>query len=148
MRDKVTVERIIPGRLDLTPEQSRDMDTRTVTALRAGDLVEAVISGSQPRTIRVRLDRKPWPGGPGRLVLSNGKSVDMVLSDSIRIIDPAVAVEARKRNIDQMLLDDGIALSLTDGCGPCGLEADQMCADCKLCNCYTHNRCTRPAQGN
>ncbi|QNT94890.1 hypothetical protein HEP81_04617 [Streptomyces griseofuscus] len=41
-------------------------------------------------------------------------------------------------------LDDA-ELDATGGCGPCGLEAGQMCAGCGKCNCHTHETCVRPA---
>ncbi|GAA2948553.1 hypothetical protein ACFPN0_15045 [Kitasatospora cinereorecta] len=36
-------------------------------------------------------------------------------------------------------------LDETGGCGACGLEAEQMCADCGRCNCGRHDSCKRPA---
>jgi len=57
------------------------------TELRAGDLVEATISSTHPRTIRLRIDRTPWPGGPGNTVLSDGRAVYAVRTDSIRVVD-------------------------------------------------------------
>ncbi|MFZ3595085.1 hypothetical protein [Streptomyces sp. BH104] len=43
-----------------------------------------------------------------------------------------------------LALDDA-ELDATGGCGPCGLEAGQMCVDCKQCNCDRHDQCKRPA---
>ncbi|MYR63890.1 hypothetical protein GTY54_49385 [Streptomyces sp. SID625] len=40
-------------------------------------------------------------------------------------------------------LDDA-DLEAEGGCGPCGLEVDQMCAACGKCNCHTHETCARP----
>lgn len=42
-------------------------------------------------------------------------------------------------------LDDA-ELDEEGGCGPCGLEAGQMCAACGKCNCDTHETCVRPAE--
>ncbi|MGW3466331.1 hypothetical protein ACWDE9_45390 [Streptomyces olivaceoviridis] len=42
------------------------------------------------------------------------------------------------------MLDDA-ELEARGGCGPCGLEAGQMCAGCGKCNCHTHETCVRPA---
>lgn len=42
-----------------------------------------------------------------------------------------------------LALDDE-DLDETGGCGPCGLEAGQMCAGCGHCNCSRHDSCKRP----
>ncbi|RWZ74884.1 hypothetical protein EQK42_16655 [Streptomyces albidoflavus] len=39
---------------------------------------------------------------------------------------------------------DNEDLDETGGCGACGLEAEQMCADCGCCNCSRHASCKRP----
>ena len=41
----------------------------------------------QPRTIRVRLDREPWPVNNRATTLSDGKGVVAVLTDSIRVVE-------------------------------------------------------------
>ncbi|MCX3059587.1 hypothetical protein [Streptomyces beihaiensis] len=45
--------------------------------------------------------------------------------------------------IDRLLFLDDFELCLTGGCFACGLEADQMCVACGLCNCDRHDTCTR-----
>lgn len=51
----------------------------------------------------------------------------------------------RAHLLAQIAFRDDLELSLTGGCPACGLEADDMCAGCGLCNCDTHETCTRPA---
>jgi hypothetical protein len=51
----------------------------------------------------------------------------------------------REAAIDRSIFLDDLELELTGGCGRCGLEADQMCVACGLCNCDKHDQCTRPA---
>lgn len=69
--------------------------TDTAPHIRPGDLVEGVASGSTHGTkLQVRVDREPWSGGidsNGRAstVLSDGRSVDMVYTDTIRIVEHA-----------------------------------------------------------
>ncbi|MFD3609017.1 hypothetical protein ACFWXA_13250 [Streptomyces atroolivaceus] len=46
--------------------------------------------------------------------------------------------------VDLSLALDDADLDETGGCGPCGLEAGQMCADCGRCNCSRHDSCKRP----
>ncbi|CAM5480078.1 MULTISPECIES: hypothetical protein [Streptomyces] len=63
--------------------------------IQVGDLVEGVASGStHGSVIRVRVDREPWPGGVSsdgrdRTVLSDGRGVHMVDTDTIQIIERA-----------------------------------------------------------
>lgn len=59
----------------------------TAANIQAGDLVEATIASTKPRTIRVRVDRAPWPCNERSTVLSDGRGVDAVLTDSIRVIE-------------------------------------------------------------
>ncbi|WP_228980198.1 hypothetical protein [Streptomyces sp. DH12] len=46
-----------------------------------------------------------------------------------------------------LALDDE-DLDETGGCGACGLEVGQMCADCGRCNCSRHDSCKRPTAAN
>ncbi|MET8746837.1 hypothetical protein [Streptomyces sp. NPDC004728] len=63
--------------------------------IQPGDLVEGVASGSTfGSKVRVRVDREPWSGGVNsegraRTVLSDGRGVHMVDTDTIRIIEHA-----------------------------------------------------------
>lgn len=50
----------------------------------------------------------------------------------------------RAAMIDLVGALDAAALDAAGGCGACGLEADQMCAGCKRCNCERHDACERP----
>lgn len=62
--------------------------------------------------------------------------------------DPAAGSRPRfDRNalVDLTTALDDAELEAAGGCGGCGLEADQMCADCGRCNCNRHDSCTRPA---
>jgi hypothetical protein len=59
--------------------------------VRAGDLVEATIASSQPRTIRVRVDRQPWPVNERATTLSDGRTVIAVLTESIRVVEETAA---------------------------------------------------------
>ncbi|PWI05500.1 hypothetical protein DIZ27_38880 [Streptomyces sp. NWU339] len=65
------------------------------TDLRPGDLVEGVAAGSTHGTVlRRRLDREPWSGGTTsdgreRTVVSDGRGVDMLYTDTIKIIERA-----------------------------------------------------------
>ncbi|MFJ7489724.1 hypothetical protein ACIQZB_00435 [Streptomyces sp. NPDC097727] len=69
--------------------------TDTVPLIQPGDLVEGAASGSTfGSKVRVRVDREPWSGGvtsEGRAntVLSDGRGVHMVYTDTIRIIERA-----------------------------------------------------------
>lgn len=67
--------------------------TDTAPLVQPGDLVEGIASGSTFESkVRVRADREPWSGGvnsQGRAstVLSDGRGVHMVYTDTIRIIE-------------------------------------------------------------
>ncbi|MFI9235797.1 hypothetical protein [Streptomyces sp. NPDC053079] len=60
-----------------------------VAVVRPGDLVEATIAGTLPRQTRIRVDREPRQIGKNRTVLSDGRGVDAVYTDSIRVIERA-----------------------------------------------------------
>lgn len=70
-------------------------DSGTAPDLQPGDLVEGAIAGSAAGTVlRRRLDREPWSGGIGsdgreRTVVSDGRGVDSLYTDTIRIIERA-----------------------------------------------------------
>ncbi|MFF5668848.1 hypothetical protein ACFY8S_01710 [Streptomyces hygroscopicus] len=63
--------------------------------LQPGDLIEGVAAGSTHGSVlRRRLDRKPWSHGIGSdgresTVVSDGKGVDSLYTDTIRIIERA-----------------------------------------------------------
>ncbi|MFE2424986.1 hypothetical protein [Streptomyces hokutonensis] len=71
------------------------MPTTDELDLQPGDLVEGVAAGSTHGSVlRCRLDRKPWSHGTGsdgreRTVVSDGKGVDSLYTDTIRIIERA-----------------------------------------------------------
>ncbi|MER6559764.1 hypothetical protein ABT300_18920 [Streptomyces sp. NPDC001027] len=70
------------------------MPTTDELNLQPGDLVEGVASGSTHGSVlRRRLDRKPWShiGSDGRehTTVSDGKGVDSLYTDTIRIIERA-----------------------------------------------------------
>jgi hypothetical protein len=57
-----------------------------------GDRLEAVIRGwneddgeETSRWTRVQVDRKPWAGNPGQVVVTDGSSVDSVVESSLRV---------------------------------------------------------------
>lgn len=53
----------------------------------AGALVEGVVAGStHPRRMQVRVDRQPW-GDDRSTILSDGRGVDAVYTDSLRVIE-------------------------------------------------------------
>ncbi|MET8609758.1 hypothetical protein [Streptomyces misionensis] len=89
-------------------------------------------------TVTVR-DAEPCAGHQGE---------DSVLLGGPEFCDGSC--EPRPRFDKEALIDlsgalDDAELDATGGCGPCGLEADQMCAACGKCNCHTHETCVRPA---
>ncbi|WP_019548592.1 hypothetical protein [Streptomyces sulphureus] len=47
--------------------------------------------------------------------------------------------------VDLSVALDDAELDATGGCGGCGLEAGQMCAACRKCNCERHDVCVRPS---
>ncbi|PWI16016.1 hypothetical protein DI272_18970 [Streptomyces sp. Act143] len=51
----------------------------------------------------------------------------------------------KQKAFELMNAIDDAELDASGGCGPCGLEAGQMCAGCGKCNCHTHETCVRPA---
>lgn len=63
--------------------------------LRPGDLVEGVAAGSTHGSVlRRRIDRKPWSGGTGsngraRTIISDGKGVHSLYTDTIKVIERA-----------------------------------------------------------
>lgn len=58
-----------------------------MSELKSGDVVEATLSGGTPRTVRLRLDRAPWPIGPDATTVSDGQSVTAVVTSSIRVVE-------------------------------------------------------------
>ncbi|MGW6391165.1 hypothetical protein ACWFR1_11810 [Streptomyces sp. NPDC055103] len=54
----------------------------------------------------------------------------------------------REALVDLTIALDDADLDETGGCGACGLEAEQMCADCGRCNCSRHDSCKRPTAAN
>uniref|UniRef100_UPI003F497F68 hypothetical protein n=1 Tax=Nonomuraea sp. CA-251285 TaxID=3240002 RepID=UPI003F497F68 len=54
--------------------------------VRAGDLVEAAVASTAPRTlIRVRVDREPW-GDERTTIVSDGRGVLAVFTDTVRVV--------------------------------------------------------------
>jgi hypothetical protein len=56
--------------------------------LKPGMLIEAEIRivGKPNRTMRIRIDRTPWPSGERSTILSDGRNIESVLTDTIRVI--------------------------------------------------------------
>ncbi|WP_086859818.1 hypothetical protein [Streptomyces milbemycinicus] len=71
------------------------MATTDELNIQPGDLVEGAVAGSTAGTVlRRRVDRKPWSHGIGsdgreRTVVSDGRGVDSLYTDTIRIIERA-----------------------------------------------------------
>jgi hypothetical protein len=64
--------------------------------IKPGDVVEAILAGGgEPKTIRLRVDRTPWPGGPDCTVLSDGTAVTAVVTASVRVVEDDGATTAR-----------------------------------------------------
>lgn len=59
-----------------------------LSTLKPGMLIEAEVAivGKPNRTIRVRIDRTPWAMDGRSTILSDGRSVDSVLTDTIRVV--------------------------------------------------------------
>lgn len=83
--------------------------------LAVGQLVEATIAGTPARTVRRRLDRKPYDQHPNRTVISgpdstNTSSPVVVLTDTIRVIDApdpdGTNVQTERRNLNFGPIDD------------------------------------------
>ncbi|MFE3205622.1 hypothetical protein [Embleya sp. NPDC059237] len=54
---------------------------------KVGDLVEATVAGTPPRTVRLRPDRDPWPSSQaGTIVVCDATSATVVHADSVRRI--------------------------------------------------------------
>ncbi|MFG2408706.1 hypothetical protein ACGFR8_31065 [Streptomyces brevispora] len=59
--------------------------SRGLPEIKAGDVVEAMLAGGgEPKTIRLKVDRAPWAGGPDSTVLSDGRAVTAVPGDAGR----------------------------------------------------------------
>ncbi|MBZ6253665.1 hypothetical protein KVH27_35540 [Streptomyces olivaceus] len=69
---------------------------RGLPEIKAGDVVEAMLAGGgEPRTIRLKVDRTPWAGGPDATVLSDGKAVTAVVTASVRVVEDDGTTTAR-----------------------------------------------------
>ncbi|MCX5326323.1 hypothetical protein [Streptomyces sp. NBC_00120] len=121
-------------------------DRQTVIAVRAAwrraDVEGKGVLNANAATITVE------PGDPCAFECEGHPDEDSVLLGGPEFCDGTC--RPRRRFDGKALVELGIALDDADlaargGCGPCGLEAGQMCADCKRCNCDRHDRCTRPA---
>jgi hypothetical protein len=91
--------------MDIARQQEAEAVAR-LPKIKPGDLIEAEVVSSVPRTIQFRVDREPWQNtGHFGTVLCNAESAVVVKTDSIRIVDetptaPAPISEAFQRNID------------------------------------------------
>ncbi|WP_432001587.1 hypothetical protein [Streptomyces sioyaensis] len=88
------------------------------------------------------------PADPSAFACEGHTGEDSVLLGGPEFCDGTC--RPRRRFDNKALVDLAIALDDADldesgGCGACGLEAGQMCADCKRCNCDRHDQCKRPA---
>ncbi|MFJ1552791.1 hypothetical protein [Streptomyces mirabilis] len=69
---------------------------RGLPEIQPGDVVEAMLAGGgEPRTIRLKVDRTPWPGGPDSTVLSDGTAVTAVVTASVRVVEDDGTTTAR-----------------------------------------------------
>ncbi|MEE1764460.1 hypothetical protein [Streptomyces sp. SP18BB07] len=69
---------------------------RGLPEIQPGDVVEAMLAGGgEPKTIRLKVDRTPWPGGPDSTVLSDGKAVTAVVTASVRVVEDDGTTTAR-----------------------------------------------------
>ncbi|GAB2966053.1 hypothetical protein GCM10023080_029840 [Streptomyces pseudoechinosporeus] len=69
---------------------------RDLPEIKDGDVVEAMLAGGgEPRTIRLKVDRTPWPGGPDSTVLSDGTRVTAVVTSSVRVVEDDGTTAAR-----------------------------------------------------
>ncbi|RCG27189.1 hypothetical protein DQ384_26070 [Sphaerisporangium album] len=62
-----------------------------ITDIHPGDLVEATTASTHPRTTRVLVDRTPWSGNERSTVLSDGRGVIAVLTDTLRVASTSTA---------------------------------------------------------
>lgn len=61
---------------------------RGLPEINPGDVVEAMLAGGgEPRTVRLKVDRAPWPGGAESTVLSDGASVTAIVTSSVRVVE-------------------------------------------------------------
>jgi hypothetical protein len=77
------------GVIEPAPQATEDH----VAAIKPGDLVEAVTFCANPRTIRVRVTRKPERSSTSGTVLVGGEYSHFVTTESIRVIDEPPAVD-------------------------------------------------------
>ncbi|MFD0393379.1 hypothetical protein ACFQ3Z_16230 [Streptomyces nogalater] len=82
--------------------------TQFPVQVKAGDLIEAKTAtrNSEPSTIRRRVNREPWLIGRNSAAISDGKGLDSVFTDTIRVIDetpqrPDVRGDAAERRRSQ-----------------------------------------------
>lgn len=69
---------------------------RGLPEIQPGDVVEAMLAGGgEPKTVRLKVDRTPWPGGPDSTVLSDGKAVTAVVTASVRVVEDDGTTTAR-----------------------------------------------------
>lgn len=69
---------------------------RGLPEIKPGDVVEAMLAGGgEPKTIRLKVDRTPWPGGPDSTVLSDGTAVTAVVTASVRVVEDDGTTTAR-----------------------------------------------------
>ncbi|GBQ04415.1 hypothetical protein SSP531S_59110 [Streptomyces spongiicola] len=69
---------------------------RGLPEVKPGDVVEAMLAGGgEPRTVRLQVDRTPWPGGPDSTVLSDGRAVTAVVTASVRVVEDDGTTTAR-----------------------------------------------------
>ena len=71
----------------MATEKPTNAEILAAKQVRAGNLVEATVASNKPRTIRVRVDREPWVIGDDATVLSDGKGVVAVLTETIRVVE-------------------------------------------------------------
>ncbi len=69
---------------------------RGLPEIQPGDVVEAMLAGGgEPRAIRLKVDRTPWPGSPDSTVLSDGRAVTAVVTASVKVVEDDGTTTAR-----------------------------------------------------
>ncbi|MFD9394990.1 hypothetical protein ACFWBB_30960 [Streptomyces sp. NPDC060000] len=76
----------------LTPPQMAALvrqvqGVRELPEIEPGDIVEGIVAGNGPaHTVRVQVDRVPWPSGPDTAVLCDRTGATAVLTSSVRVV--------------------------------------------------------------
>jgi len=56
--------------------------------IRPGDVIQGVVkSSTRNRTVRLRVDREPWAVGPDSTCVSDGHSVETLVTTTLHLVD-------------------------------------------------------------